>query len=165
MDSVRRGAQCAAGNSQVGRPPRALRPNVGDLVQRGAQCAAGHPLGGATAAGLETQRSGLGMERYTIMYNAAISACGKAQVWLRAVEFLAAMTDVRGRCTITYRPAISACGKVVDSMAVLADTGFGVQLHVQCSSQCNGAGQCLVMGRGAFGRLGMGSCVARHPLV
>ena len=55
---------------------------------------------------------GEGVQRNTITYSAAISACEKGEQWQQALELFERM---RGECvqrnTITYSAAISACGK------------------------------------------------------
>ena len=53
-----------------------------------------------------------GIERNTITYNAAISACGKGGWWREALRLLDDMNSAGvGKSDLTFSAAISACEK------------------------------------------------------
>ena len=64
--------------------------------------------------------------RNTVTCNAAYSACEKAKGWLRVVELLGEMDDVRAeQCNITYSTAMVQAGAWLRAMEPLAEMACG----------------------------------------
>ena len=62
---------------------------------------------------------GEGVQRHTITYSAAISACVKGEQWQQALDLLERMPgEGLERNTITYNAAISACANGEKQLAL-----------------------------------------------